>query len=261
MSATSGQRAGRSVTADVDLDALAAGYRHRPPTAAALARPMRAGRVAGLTRGDLAIDVGGGPGEHAATWVAAGATAVVVDPTDAMVRRARAQHGVAAIRARAESLPLAGGCARLVYLHNALHYLDWRAASREWRRVLAPGGMLWIWTLGPDHHPSSYLARWFPSVAKIDAARFPDPGLVAAELHDRGFADLSVAGERERVRRSAGEWLAAVRAGFISTIQLLEPEELHAGLAAFQRQYPNPDEVIDYTIRFTVVSATRTSLP
>ena len=46
-------------------------------------------------------------------------------------------------------------------------------------------------------------------------------------------------------------------AGFVSTLQMLPPGELEAGLAAFDRSHPDPAESIEYTLGFDAVSATR----
>lgn len=50
-----------------------------------------------------------------------------------------------------ERLPLADGCVDLVWCNMALHWLgEPLAAFREFRRVLAAGGLLMFSTLGPD---------------------------------------------------------------------------------------------------------------
>jgi predicted SAM-dependent methyltransferase len=49
--------------------------------------------------------------------------------------------------ARVERLPLPAGCASLVYASHVLEHFDrntYRAVLAEWRRVLAPGGILRI---------------------------------------------------------------------------------------------------------------------
>ena len=47
-----------SSTMPVDLEDLASGYSHRPPSAAALARAAHAADAAGLGVGDVALDIG-----------------------------------------------------------------------------------------------------------------------------------------------------------------------------------------------------------
>ena len=54
--------------------------------------------------------------------------------------------------------------------------------------------------------------------------------------------------ETETVSRRAADWEAAVRAGFVSTLQLLDPAELEAGLARFHEEHPDPDEICHYRL-------------
>ncbi len=250
--ATSALPDGRCVTPEIDLEALAAGYRHRPPSPATLRRALEA--VAGLAPEAAVLDVGGGPGHHAATWAQQGYLAIVVDRADAMVRLANQHPGVRAVCGLAEALPLRDASVTVVYFHLSLHYGDWRRSLREATRVLAPGGRCVIWTLGPEHHRKSMLARWFPSVSVIDVKRFPRPGDVADELAAMGTA-VTETRQVEFVRRRAGDWRRAVEAGFVSTLQLVAPAELQAGLEAFTAAHPDPDEEITYEMYWQGLTA------
>ncbi len=243
---------------DVDLETLAAGYAHRPTTPAARERARAAWERAGGGIGEWGIDVGGGRGDHAAVWRGLGARAVVVDPAQGMVDRAR-RHG-AAIAGHAERLPLRGGSAALVYFHLSIHHCDWRAALAEAARVLRPGGHveIWTWILGPGGE--SYMGSWFPTVVQIDSRRFPDLGEVARALPDVGLALVERGTEIEHVERTAGEWVAAVEHRFVSTLQLVPPAELEAGLAAFRAAHPDPEQEVRYRRFFGFLTAAR-SLP
>jgi SAM-dependent methyltransferase len=243
----------------VDLEALADGYRHRPPSAESLAHAARAADSVGLQAGDWALDAGGGPGAHAAVWASRGAGAVVLDASAAMVRTAASRPGVVAAVGRTQQMPFADRKLSLVYFHLSIHYGDWRAALTEAHRVLRPGGECWVWTLGAVHHRASFLARWFPSVGEIDAARFPDPAEIADVMADR-FGGVTRGTAREIVTRRAGSWIEAVRGGFVSTLQLVPPVELEAGLAAFRREYPDPDTEVEYQMRWEWLSTQRRTL-
>jgi SAM-dependent methyltransferase len=237
----------------VDLESLARGYAHRPASSAALHRAARAARSVDLGPGALGVDVGGGRGEHAAVWVDRGARAVVVDSAAGMVRAA-AQRDVVAIRATAQALPFRDSCARLAYFHLSLHYGDWRRSLREAARVLVSGGECWIWTMGRKHHRTSFLAGWFPSVATIDSERFPDPGAVAADLTTLA-QDVETGVEIESKQLTAGAWRTGVSARFVSTLQLISEDELTAGLVAFDAAHPDPDELLQYELRFDWIRA------
>lgn len=243
----------------VDFERLAAGYRHRPAGPAALKRAGRAAREAGLSAGDVVIDVGGGRGDHAAEFAGIGATAVVVDQSRAMADQAR-RAGVHALVGDGRRLPLRPGIARLVYFHASVHYGGWRSMLDEAARVVAPGGVVWIWTFAPEYFRTSYLAAWFPSVPQIDEARFPDPSMMLDHLAgltlERGGREVA----QEIVSRTAGDWVAGVRAGFVSTLHLIDPEEIEAGLARFQGEYPDPAAEIRYSLTQEAVWARKPSL-
>jgi ubiquinone/menaquinone biosynthesis C-methylase UbiE len=238
----------------VDLENLAAGYDHRPPSPDGLARAKRAADAVGLTPGDVAMDIGGGRGHHSAVWGNLGALAIVVDPAKGMVRSSAEQFGVVPVRGVAQQLPFRDDSARLVYFHLSIHYGDWRASLDEAVRVLAAGGECWVWTMGEEHHRQSFLARWFPSVGDIDSARFPDPQEVVEHLTKRGAAVESGI-EVEPKRMAAAAWRAGVTARFVSTLQLLSDTELSDGLAAFDQVHPDPDEPVDYVLTFDWIRA------
>jgi SAM-dependent methyltransferase len=232
---------------DVNLDHLARAYRHRPASAASLARAEAAGF--GLERGARVLDVGGGPGNHSAVWGGRGLRPVVLDPSRVMLAAAR-DRDLTGVRALAQALPFNSGCFALVWFHLSIHYGEWQQSIDEAVRVLGEDGRVEIWTLGSDHHKQSLLAQWFPSVPSIESSRFPEPDSVAAYLGDR-IEVAHVSHHVEVVVRPAGEWLRAVEAGFISTLQLLPEEERADGIAAIRKAYPDPQEEISYQLRFT----------
>jgi SAM-dependent methyltransferase len=202
-----------------------------------------------LGDGAIALDVGGGRGEHAAVWAVGGVRSIVLDPSPAMLESARTKAGVIAIGGRAQAMPFRDATFDLVYFHLSIHYGDWRRSLTEAHRTLREGGRCEIWTLGAEHHRTSNLARWFPSIAEIDSARFPQPGDLADYL---GELDMSVGRTRsiETARRPVGEWIQAVRAGFVSTLQLVPNDELEKGLAAFVESHPDPAETFEYELKY-----------
>jgi SAM-dependent methyltransferase len=238
---------------EIDFSQLAEGYRHRIPSAASLGRARRAG--ADLAVGSHILDIGGGPGHHAAVWVERGHHPVVLDPAVEMARPAVAL-GLAVVIGVSQALPFTNAVFDLAWFHLSLHYGDWRRALDEAVRVTRVGGRIEIWTLGSDHHERSMLARWFPSVPQIDRARFPHEGEVEAFLSDR-VSSAQIVTVIEEKTRPAGEWAAAAEAGFVSTLQLVDAAELETGMAAFRRAYPDPSAEVGYELRFARIVATR----
>ncbi len=238
----------------VDLETLAEGYSHRPTSVAGLARARLAADSVGLGPRDVAIDIGGGRGNHAAVWLEVGAKPIVIDPSAGMAKVADRHTGVAVVRAVSQQLPLLADSVRLAYFHLSLHYGDWRQALDEVARVSIEGGECWIWTMGEQHHRASFLARWFPSVGDIDAERFPDPSEICAYLEDR-WIRVESKKEVERKVSTAASWRSAVEAGFVSTLQLISDEEMCSGLAAYDAAHPDPDELVDYVLTYDCIRA------
>lgn len=241
------------MTPEVDLAALATGYRHRPPSSASLQRARATGSE--LPSGSRILDVGGGHGHHASVWADQGHWPIVVDPASEMIRPARERH-IAVVLGVSQALPFADGAFDLAWFHLSIHYGDWRTAVDEARRATRSGGRIEIWTLATDHHDTSLLARWFPSVAAIDASRFPDGAELESFLAAKGSSVERSQVIEERMR-SAGAWAEAVDAGFVSTLQLLDDAERAEGMEAFRLAHPDPDEEITYELRLDRVVAQR----
>lgn len=236
---------------DVDLDRLASAYVHRPPSVASIGRAERAGLL--LAPGARILDAGGGPGNHTAVWSRQGLRPILLDPSMTMLTGVR-KRGLASVRATAQAMPFQTRSFALVWFHLSIHYGDWRASIDEALRVADDGGRIEIWTLGADHYEHSFLTSWFPSIAIIDAERFPDPDDVAVYLRAR-VNPVSVTHPVETVVKPAGVWIPAIEAGFISTLQLLSDEERDRGIKAIRRRYPDPSVQIAYDLRFTRIVA------
>jgi SAM-dependent methyltransferase len=125
------------------------------PAADSAAQAEGAARLAGCRPGALILDAGCGHGRHAAPLAKAGYRVVGLDSSLALLAAARrALRGVRRprfVRGSYASLPFEPGSFDAVMcLGTALGYVGEgadRAALREFRRVLAPGGRLLIETL------------------------------------------------------------------------------------------------------------------
>jgi 23S rRNA (guanine745-N1)-methyltransferase len=138
--APAGEETPAMVAARADL--LAAG--HLAPVAAALVEEAGAS-----SKGGFVVDVGAGTGYYLAALLDADPAryGLALDVARAAVRRAaRAHPRAGAVVADAwRGLPLADGCADLL-----LNVFAPRNGA-EFRRVLAPGGMLLVVTPAPEH--------------------------------------------------------------------------------------------------------------
>jgi SAM-dependent methyltransferase len=173
-----------------------------------------------------------------------------------MCRKAAQREGVAVVRAASQHLPLSDGIADLVYFHLSIHYGPFREAIEEASRVVAPGGVIEIWTFAPETMEASALARWFPSVAQLDSERFPPIDLLAGWL-ESSQGTVVIEERPEIVERTAASWQAAVRNRFVSTIQLLTDQEIEDGLNRFTETYGSGDEPYQYSVDFVRIRAVR----
>lgn len=237
--------------AEIDLERLSDAYRLRPMSEYAA---KRAALSSEQCRGWL-VDIGGGTGEHAATWVGPGRHPIVVDPSESMVQQADRRPGVFAVRGRAQELPIRPDTADLAYFHLSIHYGDWRHSIDEAFRITRGGGRIEIWTMGHDAIARSSLSRWFPKVTTIDMQRFPDPSEVAGRCSKLG-GHVEVSEMREPIHRTAGEWMAAVEGRFVSTLQLLSDDDIAEGLTRFADNYPDRNEPYRYEMTLTRISTT-----
>jgi SAM-dependent methyltransferase len=234
---------------EIDLDRLAVAYDLRPMSDAAHARAVSSARGCS----GWLLDIGGGTGGHGAAWREHGQLPIVIDPSLGMLERARSASNVTVVQAHAQSLPFKNDTAALAYFHLSIHYGDWRKAIDEALRVVVPGGRVEVWTMAPEAIERSSLGQWFPRVVEIDTERFPDPDLIAQHCRLEGASvDVSVA--REPVARRAADWAEAVRGRFVSTLQLLDDDEIDEGLARFAEQHNNPDSIYRYELGFTRIT-------
>jgi len=184
---------------------------------------------------------------------------VAVDKSRGMLRRAEAKlTRTRLVHADASALPFEDDAFAAAVGAFVLHHLDAAARRGLWRglrRVLQPESGLAFLTTSHAQLRASYLTRWFPSVADVDCARFPDLAVLADELSDAGFGGVRT----EQVSRLRPEgdasFIDRARSRFISTLELIPRAELEAGLTAMQAQLERDGHLGDVSWYATIVSA------
>jgi SAM-dependent methyltransferase len=204
--------------------------------------------------GRRVLDVGCGTGRLADALARRGARVWGVDASPEMLAEARASAGprVGFKLGRAEALPFKDGWFERAVLRLAVHLVDRAAALPELARVLCPGGRAVIATFRPEHFDRIWLARFFPSLKRIDLERFGDPAALAAELREAGFAAVRLRELSQSARIARDEALERLRGRYISTLSLLPEEEYRAGLALAERELG--DETV-YGLEWSIVVA------
>ena len=96
--------------------------------------------------------------------------------------------------------------------------------------------------------------RFFPSLAPIDRARFPEPEALANELRAASFPALRTRTLSQRGSVARADALEKIRSRYISTLSLLPEDEYRDGLARAERELA---DVTDYPIDWVILSAAR----
>lgn len=116
--------------------------------------------AASLETGAAIADIGSGTGLSSAIFLGRGFRVFAVEPNAAMRAQAEAAHSGApdfeSLNGHAESVPLPDASVRLVTAGTAFHWFDRTAASAEFARLLAPGGIAAIfWNRRLEDDPFS----------------------------------------------------------------------------------------------------------
>jgi ubiquinone/menaquinone biosynthesis C-methylase UbiE len=209
----------------------------------------------GDLRGWRVLDVGCGTGRLTAA-LAERSKVWGVDPSPEMlaVARKRVPSGVGLKVGRAEDLPFRDASFDRAVLWLVVHLVDRPRAFAEVHRVLRPGGRVAIGTFDPAHFDAYWLNRFFPSLERIDRARFPTPDELGGELVEAGFAQPRLLNLSQENEHSRDEALERVRGRHISTLDLVPEDEYSAGLARAERELP---ERVDYRLEWLVAVADR----
>jgi SAM-dependent methyltransferase len=174
-----------------------------------------------------------------------------VEPEPEMAALARQRVSTVKV-APAERLPFKDGWFERALMWLVVHLVDRPRAFAEAARVLRPDGRFAIGTFHPLHFERYWLKQFFPSLEAIDKARFPNPGQLEPELTGAGFAGV----EQHRLTQAASvdreTAIERVRRRFISPLQLLDEDELEAGIARMESELPERNE---YTLEWLVAIA------
>src|SRR5262245_53887400 len=158
----------------VDYDRVAPAYDRRYEARSYAGVGEALARFLGGGRREV-LEVGCGTGHWLARMRAGGHSAVGVDASAAMLRRARAATDARLAGASASALPFPDARFDVVVCVNAFHHFPDkpRFLAEAWR-VLAPGGR--FLSVGMDPHGG--VRRWaiydfFPGTHEADRSRFP----------------------------------------------------------------------------------------
>ena len=208
----------------------------------------------GDLRGRRVLEIGSGTGRLAAALAERELARVwAVDPSPEMLEVARARAPAVAFRnAAAERLPFKDVSCERAAMALVVHVLARPRAFAELRRVLRPDGRLVFATFDPAHLRAYWLNRFFPSMLAADLPRFAPAEILARELRDAGFAETRSIRLRQTSTIARETALERIRGRHISTFDLLEEEEIEAGLARAEDELP---EQVEYALEWLLLVA------
>jgi SAM-dependent methyltransferase len=236
---------------------IAATYDELRPLDAGLERLVDDLDRAGDLRGRRLLDIGCGTGSITAALVERClCKAWGVDASAEMVAQARAKRipGAGFKVGRAEALPFTSGWFERALMRSVVHHVDRPAAFAEARRVLGAGGRLVIHNLDPDGLEELWYVGFFPSLLELERRRIPDAATLERELTEAGFGSVAVERlgiEREFDRETA---LRKLRGQHTSSFDLLEEDEIAAGIERAERELPAR---VRYVLRDVLLVAER----
>jgi ubiquinone/menaquinone biosynthesis C-methylase UbiE len=209
----------------------------------------------GDLRGQRVLDCGCGTGRLAKTLAEETAARVWgVDPEPAMLRVARLNvpAGVGLKEGRAEALPFRDGWFDRAVMWLVCHLVDRQAAFHELRRVLAADGRLVVVTFDPAHFEGFWLNDLFPSLEKVDRARFPSASDLGAQLGGAAFSSVRFLRRSQRASMTREQALERIEHRHISTFDLLDPDEVRRGTQLAMKELP---ATVEYPIEWLIAVA------
>jgi SAM-dependent methyltransferase len=197
------------------------------------------------------LDLGSGTGRMTPSLASAfGGPAHGVEPSDKMRAQALARAGHPAVTytaGSAERIPLpAASCDAALLFFVWHHVVDREAAARELRRVVKPGGKLFVQANFSDRMPDVWWFRVMPEWSEVDRAQFRTEEEVRSDFAGAGWT--FVAREEVTWLRSPNlaEDLERLKLRAVSAFEHMSEEVVDAGFARIEAAVPALDDGPQY---------------
>ena len=197
--------------------------------------PLR--KALGGAPGRLLADIGGGTGNYSAALKTEGWEPLVVDRSEAMLKRAQAK-GLQTLSCDAQTLPLDDRGFDAVMLISMLHHVDDAAAVlREARRILRPNGRLAVMTYTREDIADLWLLDYFPVTRTwmtethqaLEGITGQLPGAVRLEISFEDLEDASLAALASHPHLILDpQWRR--QTSYFERLERDHPDQLHNGL-------------------------------
>jgi len=188
------------------------------------------------TTGLRILDLGSGTGRFAPLLADAfDADVLGVEPSAAM-RAEAARHGlhprVRYVDGSAAAIPAGDGELDVAFLSMVIHHVpDIPACARELRRVLGPGGVVFIRSVFGDRLDGIPYFEFFPPARRLDEARMPTVQTVRATFEGEAFTFVALDIVEQEIDPSLADYHARMTQRALSTFKLLSQREIDEGLA------------------------------
>jgi SAM-dependent methyltransferase len=172
--------------------------------------------------------------------------------------RSRGARRVGWKLAAAEHLPFKDGWFDAAHAHLVMHVVDdIGAALSEMARVLRPRGRLVVVSFRGEHFDRFHLNPYFPTLAGIDRARFPDPAVLSKAIGGAGFHEVAERALHQQVTLAPEAVLERVRGRYISTLHLLDEQDYRDGLARLEYDLAGREQPLTADLFWSITTATR----
>ena len=199
------------------------------------------------------VDIGCGTGRFAAPLAAHFSSAVVgVDPSAKMLAQARRDPYVHFVQGQGEHIPLRDRAVDLVFTSMAYHHFTQPSVvAMECRRVLQPGGSVFVRTGVRERMASYPYAPFFPDAIPVGERRLPSSSEICAVFGSAGFRSPVVGEIVQQVATSWSHYATRIATGSDSVLASLNQEQFHTGLRrlrdyAIEHASAPVTETIDY---------------
>src|SRR5437879_7118832 len=211
--------------------------------------------VGRLRDGESVLDLGAGTGRFA-QLLSTTNRVVAIDSSDAMLRIARAKGPFECVEGDGHRLPFRADTFDLAMVVMVLHHLgDYGAALRDVARV---AHRVVVATSDMATRRLGILDEAFPSLLAIDRNRFPPLPAILDALKAAGFRGAVVDKRAYARRLTTEEQLDRVRHRYLSTFDLLPPDEYERGLRFLEAEMPRRyRDGFEIKAQFTVVASTQ----
>ena len=201
-----------------------------------LLTPLR--RALSGAPGHLLADIGGGTGNYSVALKSEGWKPLVIDVSEAMLKRAQAK-GLRTLCSAAEDLSLEDESFDAAMLVSMLHHVDDAAAAlAEARRILRPGGRLAVMVYTREDIEDLWLLDYFPVTQDwmaethqaLEEITAQLPGAERLEVRFEDLEDASLAALASRPDLILDpQWRR--QTSYFERLERDDPDQLQSGLA------------------------------